>query len=411
MRILFIHPNFPAQFVHYISVLRRDPRNQVVFLTAREEGELPGVHKAIFKPSREASEATHPYLRAFETAVLQGQAAFRTAAQLKAQGFVPDLIYGASGWGATMYMKDLFPQTPLLCYFEWFYRAHGGDAEFGPWERVTPEGECRIKMQNSAIAVDLYSCDGGMSPTYWQQSQFPVEYLDKLKVIHDGINTQLCAPRADGASGLVLPDLDLSGVEEIVTYVGRGMEPYRGFPQFMEAAALLLKRRPKCHIVIVGNDRVVYGAAAPGGKTYKELMLEKLDMDISRLHFTGYLQKPDYVKVLQASKAHIYLTRPFVLSWSMLEAMACGCVVVGSNTPPVREVINDRVNGLLADFFSPEDIANRVEEALNDKVLSRGISYRARETILDRYALDKVMPRQMAYFQEVLERFGRKVLP
>ena len=408
MRILFIHPNFPAQFVHYLSFFRQDPRHQVVFLTSREEGELPGIHKAIYKPNREASEATHPFLRPFETAVLQGQAAYRTAAQLKAQGFVPDLIYGASGWGATMYMKDLFPKTPLLCFFEWFYRAHGGDAEFGPWERVSPEGECRIKMQNSPIVVDLYSCDGGVSPTYWQHSQFPQEYLSKIKVIHDGINSHLCAPKKDG-QGLVLPNLNLSGGEEIVTYVGRGMEPYRGFPQFMEAASLLLKRRPKCHIVIVGSDRVVYGAPAPGGKSYKELMLEKLDMDLSRVHFTGHLSKSDYLKVLQASTVHVYLTRPFVLSWSMLEAMSCGCVVVGSDTPPVREVINDRVNGLLADFFSPLDIARRVEEALEDPVLRRGLSYRARETILDRYSLERVMPRQLAYFKEVLERYGRKV--
>lgn len=404
MRILFVHSNFPAQFVHLISYLRQDPKHQLAFLTTREDWELPGVYKAVYKATREKSPQTHPFLQGFETAVLNGQAAFRAAAQLKAQGFVPDLIYGASGWGATMYLKDLFPNTPMACYFEWFYRPHGSDAEFGPWERITPAGECRVKMQNSSIAIDLYSCDGGISPTYWQHSQFPQEYLSKIRVIHDGINTQTCAPRQTG-KGLVLPNLDLSEAEEIITYVGRGMEPYRGFPQFMEAAALLLKRRPNCHVVIVGSDRVVYGAPASDGKSYKEKMVESLDMDLSRVHFTGHLHKSEYIKVLQASSVHIYLTRPFVLSWSMLEAMSCGCAVVGSDTAPVREVINHGVNGLLADFFSPQDIAEKVEAVLVDSRLRRGISYRARETILDRYEINKMLPRHLQRLQEIGESF------
>ncbi|NCB77968.1 MAG: glycosyltransferase [Negativicutes bacterium] len=406
MRILFTHSNFPAQFVHLVSFLRQNPKNQLVFLTAREDWELPGVYKAVYKAAREKSQQTHPFLQGFETAVLNGQAAYRTAAELKAKGFVPDLIYGASGWGSTLYLKDLFPNTPMACYFEWFYRPHGGDAEFGPWERISPEGECRVKVQNSAIAVDLYSCDGGICPTYWQHSQFPQDYLSKIKVIHDGINTHFCAP-APNRQGLSLANLELSGEEEIVTYVGRGMEPYRGFPQFMEAAALLLKRRPKCHVVVVGSDRVVYGSPAPDGKSYKDKMLEKLDVDLNRIHFTGHLNKNDYIKVLQASLVHIYLTRPFVLSWSMLEAMSCGCVIVGSDTQPVREVINHGVNGLLADFFSPQDIAGKVEEALDDSRLRRGISYRARETILDRYDVNKMLPRHLQRLQEIAESYYR----
>lgn len=403
MRILFSHPNFPAQFVHLASYYGHDKRNQVAYLTAREDLNIDGVHKVLFKASREPSPQTHHYLRNLEAAVLQGQAAYRAASQLKAQGFVPDVMMGHSGWGSTMYLKDLFPNTPLIGYFEWFYHAHGSDAEFGADERLSPDAECRIRMQNSPILVDLYSSDAGISPTYWQHSQFPVEYTDKIRVIHDGVNTKHCAPNPQAK--LVLPEqqLDLSEVKEIITYVGRGMEPYRGFPQFMEAVALVLAKRPNCHVVIVGADRVVYGSAAPGGKSYKELMLEKLNLDMSRVHFTGLLPKNLYRLVLQASSVHVYLTRPFVLSWSMLEAMSTGCLLVASNTPPVTEVINDGVNGLLADFFSPHQIADRICEALDNPRAMMAIRKRARETVLERYDLQKMLSKQLSFINEVVQ--------
>ena len=407
MRILFIHPNAPAQFYHLSLFLAQDPANQVVYLTMRKDVDIPGMHKAVYEVSRQAAPQTHHYVRNLENAVLQGQAAYRTAGQLKAQGFIPDIIIGASGWGATMYMKDLFPNTPLVCYYEWFYRAHGSDVEFGPHEKISPDDECRIRTKNAPILIDLYSCDRGYSPTYWQHSQFPVEYVDKIQVIHDGINTEYCVPKADARLALDEIDTDLSQVEELVTYVGRGMEPYRGFPQFMESIALLLARRPKCHVVIVGEDRVAYGAARSDGKTFKQAMLEQLDLDMSRVHFTGHLPKNKYLEVLQASAVHVYLTRPFVLSWSLLEAMSVGCCVVASGTLPVTEVINDGVNGLLADFFSPAQIADRIEEALIDKRLRRMLGVRARATVQDRYNLQTMIGRQLQLIQDVLQQGGK----
>ncbi len=347
LRILFLHPNFPAQFRHLAAVLAQDSKYQVVFGTNRQEGQMSGVYKAIYEPSREASTQTHHYIRNLENAVLTGQAVYRMAEKLKGQGFIPDIVYGHSGWGPTLFIKDIFPKTELLCYFEWFYHAHGSDADFDPTEPINANDECRIRVKNSPILLDLYSCDRGLSPTQWQRQQFPPEFHSKITVRHDGVDTQYFRPQP-GAK-LVLPriNLDLSQVDELVTYVGRGMEPYRGFPQFMEAVALIQQRRPHTHVVVVGEDRVAYGKNLPDGKTYKQLMLEKLDLDLSRLHFTDRLPYAEYLQVLQASSAHIYLTRPFVLSWSMLEAMATGCLLVASKTPPVQEVIEDGVNGLL----------------------------------------------------------------
>jgi glycosyltransferase involved in cell wall biosynthesis len=403
MRVLFLHPNFPAQFRHLAMALANDSNHQVVFGTARKEGNLSGVYKAVYAPSREPHPQTHHYVRTLENAVLQGQAVYRLAEQLKAQGFVPDIVYGHSGWGPTLFIKDAFPNAKLLCYFEWFYHAHGSDADFDPSEPLTADDEARIRVKNAPILLDLYSCDRGLSPTYWQRQQFPPEYHSKITVCHDGIDTEFFKPQP-GAK-LVLPrlNLDLSDVPELVTYVARGMEPYRGFPQLIETLALLQQRRPHCHAVIVGENRVAYGKMLPDGKTYKDLMLEKVPLDLNRVHFTGLLAYPEYLQVLQASSVHIYLTRPFVLSWSMLEALSAGCLIVASRTAPVTEVIQDGINGLLVDFFSAEEICDRVEEALDHPTQMAPIRAKARETIRERYDLTKLLPQHLQWIQQAVE--------
>jgi glycosyltransferase involved in cell wall biosynthesis len=404
MRILFIHQNFPAQFGRMAAYLARQPGNQVVYLTGRKDIEIPGVHKAIYNESREPAKETHQYIRYLERAVLQGQAAYRTGLELKQQGFKPDIIYGHSGFGASMYIRDLYPKVPLMGYFEWFYRAHGSDADFDPSEQLTIDDECRIRTKNMAILQELHACDAGVSPTYWQHSQFPLEYRNKLRIIHDGVDMRFLHP--DSNTKLVLPDikLDLSEAEEIVTYVGRGMEPYRGFPQFMEAVSLLMKRRPKCHVVIVGSERVAYGAPHPSGKSYKEVMLAKFSYARERLHFTGPLSFPHYRQVLQASTVHVYLTRPFVLSWSMLEAMSCGCTLVASDTAPVREVVRDGQNGLLVDFFAPQKLADRIEEALADKALRTALGDSACETIKANYDIERLLPLHIQLVENIAQK-------
>lgn len=399
MRILFLHNNFPAQFRHVAQVLAQDSSNQVVFGTMRSEGQMPGVAKIIYGLSREPHPQTHHYVRPLESAVLHGQAVYRMAQKLREQGFEPGVVYAHSGWGPSLFIKDIFPRSRLLCYFEWFYHARGSDADFDPSEPLMADDETRIRVKNAPILLDLYGCDRGLSPTFWQRSQFPPEYHPKIQVLHDGVDTAYFAP--EPGAKLVLPDrnLDLSEASEIITYVARGMEPYRGFPQFMKMVEILQQRRSRVHVVVVGEDRVAYGRSLPNGQTYKQQMLETLSLDLSRLHFTGSLPYSQYRQVLQASSVHVYLTRPFVLSWSMLEAMATGCLVVGSATRPVMEVIEDGYNGLLADFFQPAQVADRVEAVLDHPDRMAMLRQRARETIVERYDLSRLLPQHLAWIK------------
>lgn len=400
MRILFLHPNTFAQFSHLAKALAQDDTNQVVFGTQRIPGKLPKVSKAIYEAVKTVNAKSHYYLHDLETHIHEGQAVYHLCTRLKSEGFVPDVVYGHSGWGSTLYIKDVFPQAKLLCYSEWFYHARGSNFDFDPSKPVTYDDITRIRTKNASMLMSLISCDRGLSPTHYQHQRFPPEFHSKITVRHDGIDTEFFKPKP-GAK-LVLPriDLDLSEVEELVTYVARGMEPMRGFPQFMAAVGILQQRRPRCHVVVVGDNRVAYGKLLPDGKTYKEFMLEKVPLDLDRVHFTGFLPYSEYLKVLQASSVHIYLTYPFVLSWSMLESMATGCLVVASNTAPVIEVIENRVNGLLVDFFSPKDIADRVEEALDNRDQMAGIRENARETILQRYDLATLLPQHIQWIQE-----------
>ena len=392
MNILFLHPNFPAQFRHLVTALAKNSQNKVVFGTKREEGSISGVLKAIYTPSRQARRETHHYVRNLENAVLQGQAVYRLAEQLKKERFIPDVVYGHSGWGPTLFIKDIFPKAELLCFFEWFYHAHGTDADFDPKEPLTADDEARIRIKNTPMLTDLYSCDRGLSPTYWQRQQFPPEFHNKITVRHDGVDTNYFHPKPGAKLVLQNKNLDLSEVDEIVTYVARGMEPYRGFTQFMEAVSILLKKRPNCHVVIVGDDRVAYGRSLPEGESYKKLMLDTYDYDLARLHFTGSLPYSQYLQVIQASSVHVYLTRPFVLSWSMLEVMSTGGLVLGSKTPPVDEVIEDGVNGLLVDFFAIDRIVERIEEVLDHPDKMANLRVKARETIQEKYDLSRLLP-------------------
>ena len=400
MRFLFLHPNFPSQHGPFASFLGRLPGNEVVFLTTADRGDLAGVRKVLYKPSRAARRETHHYLRGLETSVLQGQAAFQAAAEIRKSGWIPDVIFGHSGWGSTLYMKDLFPGRSLLCNFEWFYHAHGTDSDFDPSEKLSADDEARIRTKNTSLLLDLASSDGGVVPMHWQKSQFPSIFDGKLEVMHEGIDTDYHQPAA--GCPLVLPrvGLDLSGAKEIVTYVSRGFEPYRGFLQAMEAFALVLDRRPEAHIVLVGEDRTAYGRTAPEGKTWKQVALEKIPLDPARAHFTGPLTTAEYRTVLQASSAHLYLTRPFVLSWSCMEAMSAGCALVASRTQPVEEVIEHGVNGLLVDFFQPRQAADAMCAVLENPEAFKPMRQKARETIVTRYAIRELWPRRHAWMSQ-----------
>ncbi|MEH6496733.1 MAG: glycosyltransferase family 4 protein [Pseudomonas marincola] len=399
MRVLFLHNNFPAQYRHVARKLAEKKKNQVVFASHRAIEKIPGVVNLIYKPHREGKPETHHYLRTTETAVINGQSLFRACLDLKKKGFEPDIICAHSGWGPSLYVQELFPKAKLLCYFEWYYHAFGSDADFLPDSKMEYDDASRIRTKNVPVLMDLAHCDWGQIPTQFQASQFPDVFKSKMSVLHDGVDTSFFKP--DPTAEKKFGDIDLSHVDEILTYATRGMEPYRGFPEFMRAANLLMKQRPNLHVVVVGNDRVAYGKKLADGDGWGKRMVKELDFDESRLHFTGLLPYPDYLKVLQASTVQAYLTVPFVLSWSLIESLSCGALVVASDTAPVKEVITDGENGFLADFFDHEAFAERIAFALDNHKDLGHIRDAARQTVVDNYAHKDLLPRHLRLIKDV----------
>ncbi|BBK43961.1 glycosyl transferase family 1 [Allostella vacuolata] len=400
MRILFIHQNCPAQFKYLAPRLAADRDNEVWFITREGKPNLAGVKKAEYKLARQPTEKIHPYVKPYEEQVLYGQGAARAAVSIKGKGFVPDVIYCHPGWGEGLFIKDVFPDSKLLNYTEFYYNAFGADVHFEPGAKFDLDRVCRIRAKNANNLLSLVACDWAVSPTRWQWQQNPPELRSKISVIHDGINAEVCAP-VDQAE-LKLPDgRVLRKGDEIITYVSRNLEPYRGFPVYMKVVERLCKSRPNAHFVIVGGDGVSYGAALPDKKTYREELLKQVKIDPERVHFLGQVPYPTFLKVLQVSSCHVYLTYPFVLSWSFLEAMSTGCVIVGSRTPPVQEVVVDRENGLLVDFFDDAAIAAQVEEVLEHPDGMAHIRRAARQTVLDSYQLKHCMARHIGLLRDL----------
>ncbi|MGY0714098.1 glycosyltransferase family 4 protein [Azospirillum argentinense] len=396
MNIVFIHQNMPGQYKHLAARLAADPANRVVFITKRTDREIPNVRRLSYQPSRKARENAHPYLVSTENAVLHGQAVARLLMGLREEGFRPDVIVGHPGWGETLFVKDAFPNTPYLNYCEFFYRAQGLDVGFDPSVPVNIDTVLRLRMRSTPLLLALEACDRGIAPTEWQRDSHPAPFHSKIEVIHDGVDTAQLLPdpgiRVTLADGTVLTRQD-----EVLTYAVRNLEPYRGFPSFMRALPCILEARPKAHVLIAGGDEVSYGSAPPGGgKSWRETMLAEVPLDPARVHFLGHLPYDQYLSVLRVSRAHVYLTYPFVLSWSMVESMALGCVVIGSDTAPVREVIRHGENGLLADFFSPEDIAAKTIAVLEEPDSFAPLARAARETAVERFDLSHCLERQIA---------------
>jgi glycosyltransferase involved in cell wall biosynthesis len=345
----------------------------------------------------------HHYLRDTEAGVLNAQNVARIALDLKEAGFVPDVMLAHNGWGEPWYLKDVFPDTPLIGYFEFFYRRHGADVGFEPGSEELFDAGPRIRTKNLGNLLALDAVDAGQCPTQWQKSLYPPEYQAKLHIVHEGIDTQKVVP--DANARLRLPNSrEFTPADEIITYVARNLEPYRGFPSFMRSLPAILASRPNAHVLIVGGDETSYGPGLPDGQTFRQKMLVELGsrLDLQRVHFLGKVPYPVFLKILQVSTAHVYLTYPFVLSWSMLEAMAAGCLVIGSKTAPVEEVIRDGENGQLVDFFSPEAIAERAIDALVNRSSYNTIRDHARRTIVERYDLRTIcLPAQLRLLESV----------
>lgn len=404
MRVLFVHQNFPGQYKNLLLRLAASGQHEIVFLTQREQGAITGVRKIRYVPTRKTSEKTHRYLRTTEAAVLNAQAVWRAASEVRKGGFHPDLILGHNAWGETLFIKDVFPDTPLLSYFEFFYHPTGSDIDFDPEYPDTTDTRLRSQVLNAVNLMGLQCADWGQTPTMWQRDQFPGQYRDRISIVHEGIDTAVVQPDANAVVEL------LSGArfrvgDEVITYVSRNLEPYRGFHTFMRALGDILRRRPKAHVLVVGGDDVSYGSHMPPGESYRQRMLTEVagEIDLSRVHFLGQVPYETYLKVLQISAAHVYLTYPFVLSWSMLEAMSAGCVVIGSKTAPVTEFVRHRENGLLVDFFSPGEIAEAVDSALAEPDHATALRERARRTIIERCDFKTVcFPRQLELIENLL---------
>jgi glycosyltransferase involved in cell wall biosynthesis len=406
MKILFVHQNFPGQYLHLARHLGAIASNEVVFITQRQDASMPGIRCIVYKPQRKVTPNIHHYLPDVESGVLNAQAVMRVALDLKASGFTPDVMLGHNGWGEIWYLKDVYPDVPLIGYFEFYYRLHGADIGFDPSEPEVVDTAPRIRSKNLGNMLALEAADLGQTPTQWQKSLYPKKHHASLHVTHEGINTQEVQPDPEAWLHLKNTNLTLTRNHEVVTYVSRNLEPYRGFYSFMRSLPEILVQRPNAHILIVGGDDVSYGHRLPEGHSHKQIMLAELgaSLDMSRVHFLGKVPYSIYLKILQISSVHVYLTYPFVLSWSMLEAMSAECLIVGSRTPPVEEVILEGENGFLVDFFAPAEIAQRVTSVLEaGRDGFAEIRQHARRTIVENYDLNTIcLPAQLKLIETAL---------
>ncbi|MTW23013.1 glycosyltransferase family 4 protein [Allochromatium palmeri] len=407
-KILFIHQNMPGQFKHLAAHYGADPANRVWFITKPKPLQIPGVEQRAYTPKRGVGRQTHRYLRGMEDGVLHAQAVANRCVEMRRQGEIPDVIVAHSGWGESLYVKDIFPEAAFLNYSEFFFRSSGGDMGFDPpGSTPSPDAMARLRTRNAQYLLALEACDWALTPTRWQWSRHPSEYQSKISVIHEGVDVDAVCPKPRWRLTL-RNGQRLSREDEVITYVARNLEPYRGFHIFMRALPRILARRPKAQVLIIGADGVSYGAPPADGVCYRERLLKEVKIDPRRVHFLGRLGYENFLSVLRISSAHIYLTYPFVLSWSMIEAMACGCLVIGSATAPVQEVIRDGHNGLLVDFFSPEDIARRVDEVFAHPDRFQALRDAARQTAVREFSLrDKCLPAQVA----LVEALASGVLP
>ncbi len=393
----------PGQYKHLCRAFAEDKNNQVVFLTKQKNFDIPGVHKLEYKVPREGSASTHRYLQGAEKGVLAGQEVWRACAKLKQEeGFIPDVICCHPGWGDALFLKDVYPDTPILSFLEFFYRSNGADVGFDKTDPPGADDAARVRIKNVVNLLSLDSMDWGISPTLWQHSLHPEEFKPRISVLHDGVDTEFCQP--DPKAELTLQGTTYRPGDEVVTYIARNFEPYRGFPTFMRAAEIILKQRPNCRILAIGADEVSYGRKLKKGETWRQKMMQEVEVDESRLIFPGVLSYHNLIKLFQVSAAHIYLTYPFVLSWSSMEAMATGCAMVSSSTLPVQEVMTDGETALLADFFNPQQVAEQVIRVLESKDGMQEMRHAARQAMVERYSLQELIPIHMQLITDLAER-------
>ena len=412
MKILFIHQNFPGQFKylapalvncgHDVSALRLDKK-------AKPEIDFFGVRIFSYTPRRSSTQGIHPLVSDFETKIIRSEAVLNAAKELKNNGLYPDLIIAHPGWGESMFIKKIWPSTKLSVYCEFYYNSYGADVGFDKeFSKPNPFESCHIDMKNLVNTVQFPSVDFAISPTKWQASTYPEHFRSKISVIHDGIDTQLVKPNSN-ASLLINKKIKINQGDEILTFVNRNLEPYRGFHILMRCLPELLEKKPNLRVLIVGGDSVSYGSKPTDCKSWKEKFIAEVKPKLSsaswnRIYFLGKVPYEIYLRLLQISTVHLYLTYPFVLSWSCLEAMSAGCSIVASNTQPVSEVITHNVNGLLVDFFDINGFVENIISLLDDKKKRDLLSNNARQLIIDHYDLRNIcIPKQIEWIDNSLK--------
>lgn len=395
MNVLFVHQNFPGQFKHLAPALQK-AGHRVEALGIDGPG-LREITLHRYRPVRASSKGIHPWAVDFETKMIRGEACAAAAARLKAAGFSPDVIVVNPGWGEGLFLRDVWPRARMLTLLEFFYAARGLDCDFDPeFSQHSLANDARVRAKNSHLLMALDVMDHGICPTHFQQSTLPAIYRPRTSVIFDGIDTGVVC--ANATAELKIGARTLRAGDEVVTFVNRNLEPMRGYHVFMRALPEILRARPNAVVVVVGGDEVSYGAAPPAGKTWKQIFWDEVKdrVDAGRVVFIGRIPYADYLKVLQVSACHVYLTYPFVLGWSCIEAMSASCLVVGSATPPVREVIEHEKNGLLVDFFDHQALARTVADVLAQPAAHAHLRAAARATVLERYDLASIcLPQQL----------------
>jgi glycosyltransferase involved in cell wall biosynthesis len=396
MRVLFVHNNFPAQYRHVARALVRDPGVSVAAIGTSTSRYVNGVDLRRYALTHVDISTTHPFARRFDLECRRAEQVLYALSSLSSSGFVPDLIMAHPGWGETLPLRTIFPKARILLYCEFFYAVEGRDVGFDPeFPDTGSDGHVALHLKNASTLLGLLDCDGGVSPTQWQRSTYPLEFHNKIAVIHEGVDVDVARPAPDATFRLA-SGRHLRRSDEVVTFVARNLEPLRGFHMFMRAVPRIMAARPRAEVVVVGGDGTSYGRAPPAGTTWKSKFLEEVRdrIDPTRVHFTGSLPYRDYLRALQVSSAHVYFTYPFVLSWSLIEALSVGCLVIGSDTAPVREVI-DGENGILVPFFDTDELADRVIEALAFPRRFHAVRARARSTAVERYDLERICLPQM----------------
>jgi len=413
MKLLFLHQNFPGQFKHLAPALAAQG-HEVVALTLQKVPETTwqGVRVIPYAVARGTSPTVHPWVADFETKVIRAEAAFRAMLALKAQGFAPDAVIAHPGWGESLFVKEVWPSTKLAIYAEFFYHPHGADVGFDPeFPSTDPQGEaCRLRLKNLNHLLHFDVADAAISPTHWQASTFPEPFRAKITVVHDGIDTDAIAPNPSVSLTLTTQageEVSLTRGSEVITFVNRNLEPYRGYHIFMRALPEILKRRPNARVLIVGGNEVSYGARPDpqryGNRPWRQIFIDEVrpripDADWARVHFLGNVPYQHFIPLLQLSTVHVYLTYPFVLSWSLLEAMSAGCAIVASDTAPLREAITHDETGRLVHFFDVAGLASEICALLDDPAARQRLGANARAFAQAHYDLKRVcLPRQLEW--------------